>query len=322
MKQRISSFDIRVLISEIGKEITGAYLDKVQQIGPELFKFSFSSKTGKKDLLIEIGKRFNLTSYSIKAPEKPSQLSIVLRKYLENKKLEKIDQHEFDRVVVMDFGEHSLVLEFFSHGNMLLIDKESKINLNFRSEEWKDRKIKKGEGYRFPNAGLNPYSITLDEFKEIFTEKDAVRGLAKSLSFGGEYAEEICYKAGIDKNKEKLDDEEKERLFSAMRQMLFSKTEPVMQNNQLFPFPLSKSDVQKSYKTMNEAVDEFYLKEQEESQKLKKLRKRLDEQINALQRFEKEILENKEKGDLIYKSYTDIERMLDKKKGKFVAELD
>ena len=320
MELRLSSFEIRALVEEASKALEKGRLDKVQQVGPELFRLSFSTKSGKKDLLIEIGKRFNLTEYSIKAPEKPSQLSLLLRKHLENKRLEAIEQHDFDRVVVLDFGEYMLILEFFSHGNMILVDKDYKILLTFRHEQWKDRKLEKGAVYRFPKGGINPYKIDLSEFKKLFTEKDAVRSLAKNLSLGGDYAEEICALAGVDKNA-KPNDAEKESLYKAMEKMLKFKIEPVVQDNRLFPFPLSGREVQKRYKSMNAAVDEFYLAKPE-SQKLKKLRKRLEEQQKALERFEKEAEENRRKGDLIYSNCLLIEKALEKKKGKFTVELD
>lgn len=321
MELRLSSFEIRALVEESSKEIEKAHLTKVQQIGKELFRLSFSTKSGKKDLLVDIGKRFNITGYSIKAPEKPSQVSIVLRKYLENRILEKIEQHGFDRVIVLDFGENKIILEFFSHGNLILIDNKDKIILTFRHEEWKDRKLEKGQTYLFPKGSLNPYTIGPSEFKEIFTEKDTVRSLVKSLSFGGDYAEEICLLAGVDKNKEP-DEKDKEKLYKSMKKILDFKIEPVIQNDRLFPFPLSGLEIQKRFKSMSEAVDEFYLSKQPESQKLKKLRKRLDEQTKALDRFSGEAEDSRKKGDLIYSNYTSIEKMLDKKKGKFTIELD
>ena len=321
MELRLSSFEIRALVEETSKELEKARLTKVQQIGTELFKLSFSTKSGKRDLLIEIGKRLNLTSYSIKAPEKPSQVSVILRKHLENRQLEKIEQHGFDRVVVLDFGGNKIILEFFSHGNLILTDEANKIILTFRHEEWKDRKLEKGQAYVFPKGSLNPYKIGLSEFKGIFTEKDAVRSLVKSLSFGGDYAEEICLLAGVEKNKEP-DEKDKEKLYKAMQKILNFVIDPVMQDDKLFPFPLSSPEVQKRFKSMNEAVDEFYLSKQPESQKLKKLRKRLDEQVKALDRFTNEADDSRKKGDLIYTNYTSIEKMLDKKKGKFTIELD
>jgi predicted ribosome quality control (RQC) complex YloA/Tae2 family protein len=259
--------------------------------------------------------------YSIKAPEKASAISMILRKYLENKRLDKIEQHEFDRVVILDFSDHRIVLEFFSHGNMVLVDENNKIIFTFRHEEWKDRKLSKGAAYLFPQGGLNPFTISLTAFKKIFTEKDAVRSLAKNLSFGGDYAEEICLLADVDKNKEPTEGD-KERLYNAMKKVLNSKTEPVMQDDRLFPFPLSKFSIQKTYKSMNAAVDEFYLTQKEESQKLKKLRKRLEEQLKAVERFGREAEENRQKGDAIYKHYTKIEQLLEKKKGKFTPDLD
>jgi predicted ribosome quality control (RQC) complex YloA/Tae2 family protein len=125
----------------------------------------------------------------------------------------------------------------------------------------------------------------------------------------------------VEKNKEP-DEKDKEKLYKAMQKILNFVIDPVMQDNKLFPFPLSNQEVQKRFKSMNEAVDEFYLSKQPESQKLKKLRKRLDEQVKALDRFTNEAEESRKKGDLIYTNYTSIEKMLDKKKGKFTIELD
>jgi predicted ribosome quality control (RQC) complex YloA/Tae2 family protein len=323
METRISSFDIRALVEEAKKELQGAHLDKVQQIGPETFKFSFSTRAGKRNLIVEIGKRFNLTEYDIKAPEKPSQFSLRLRHEIESDILGSIEQYEFDRVVVLRFTVMSIVLEFFSNGNIILmLSDEKKILLNFRAEQWKDRTIAKGQLYLFPKGTLNPYKIPLEDFKGIFTERDAVRSLAKNLSFGGDYAEEICYRAGIDKNKEKPTGEEKEKLYSAMRQILYFKVEPVMQDGRIFPFPLRKFEIQKRYKSMNAAIDEFYIQHREESPKLKKLKKRLAEQQKALLAFEEEIKSNQGKGNLIYTHYQQIEKTIGKKKGKFSAELD
>lgn len=226
-------------------------------------------------------------------------LSTLLRKYLENRRLTGIEQYEFDRVVILDFDEYRLILEFFSHGNLILIDNKGSIILTFRGEEWKDRTLKRGEKYAFPKGAANPLKATLSDFKKTFADKDVVRTLAAAYSFGGEYAEEICSLAGVDKNKKNPSDSEKEKLYSAMKKVLGKKF----------------SDISKE-------IDGRYLVKQEESPKLKKLRKRLEEQQKALERFEKESKENKEIGDLIYKSYALIESKIRNKKGKVIVELD
>ena len=123
-------------------------MQKIQQIGRDLFKFTFSSP--KKELMIEPGKRMNLTFYKYDAPEKASQIAMMLRKKIKGKKLINIYQHGNDRVIVLEFNGFNLIVEFFSHGNFVLTDADFNILFTFRKEVWKDRELKKGGVYKFP----------------------------------------------------------------------------------------------------------------------------------------------------------------------------
>ena len=148
MAVAISNYVAKKVIEELKKQVEGKHLTNVQQIGRELFKFTFSSP--KKELLIEPGVRMHLTSYKFHAPEKASQVSMLLRKKLKGKKLIKLSQYKQDRVAVFEFKENYLIIEFFSHGNFLLTDKDFNILFTFRKEAWKDRELKKGAKYKFP----------------------------------------------------------------------------------------------------------------------------------------------------------------------------
>lgn len=172
----LSTFVFTSIVTELDK-LEGSHVEKIHQIGPETFRFAFS---GKKDLVMEIGVRLNLTNYKTTSPEKPSQVTLILRKYLGNKKLLKISQNKRDRIAVFDFGACDisrgltckLVGEFFSHGNLILTDENSKILFCFRPEEWKDRKIAKGGKYEFPKNTIPPikedYSPMTKEFVSRF----------------------------------------------------------------------------------------------------------------------------------------------------------
>ncbi len=154
MEASLSVDTIKVLAEELNEELVGKKVLKVQQVGRELFKITFGP--GKKELLIEPGKRIHLTQYVIQAPLKASQAAMFLRKHLKGEKVKRVYQYDEERIIVIEFEDYFLISEFFSHGNMVLADKEFTILFTFRKEEWKDRVFKKGEKYLFPK---NPHKV-------------------------------------------------------------------------------------------------------------------------------------------------------------------
>ena len=152
------------------------YLNKVQQLSGSVFRISFSAP--KKDLIIEPGRRMHITEYANTAPDKASQISMVLRKYLSSKKVKKVWQKENDRVMVIDFEGFKLITELFSNGNFILTDDDYNIIFTFLTEEWKDREIKKGVKYVFPanmtHEAREDYSPVT---KELVAEKGANRAI-------------------------------------------------------------------------------------------------------------------------------------------------
>jgi len=316
MGSAISSLTIKKLIEEIKPEIEDKYLSKIQQLENNLYRIRFSP--GSKDLLIEPGERLNITKYRLKAPQEATQASMVLRKHLENTKLQQIEQKGFDRVVEMTFTNgKKLIAELFSEGNLILTDSGKKIIYAHRRGEWKHRKIIKNEEYKYPPSETqNPQEITLKEFKELLEsgeDKKVVVNLAVDLGLGGKLAEYICKQAEIDKEKTKLTEEETKKIHDQIQQTLEKETKPVKQGNQINPFPLQENTDQE-YDTLNQAIDENYTKKEEEttkSGKLKELESRLEHQKQAIKRFKEKIKENKEKGDLIYKKYDKVAKAVE-----------
>jgi predicted ribosome quality control (RQC) complex YloA/Tae2 family protein len=205
---------------------------------------------------------------------------------------------------------------------MVLVDADFKVIFAFRYEDWKDRCIRRHAAYSYPQSGLDPQAVSLEEFSGIFKASDVVHSLVKAMGFGGVYAEEICRIAGVRKDLEKPGPVEIHRLYDAMRSLVGRKPEPVLQDGVVYPFPISGA-VEKRYPTMSEAIDDFYLqKERPANPRLEKLRRRLAEQEKALTGFERKTDEEKRKGDLVYSHFLEIEKGLRGRKGKIVLDLD
>jgi len=286
----ISSFLVSALVEELSF-LENAKLSKINQVGEELFLFKFQKERKKHDILFEVGKRFNETKFKITIPKRKAMLATLLQKKVGNKFLKKVYQYNFDRVVVLQFDDYNLIFEFFSHGNMIFTDKDFKILNTFRSETWKDRTLKKGEVYKFPK------SAELD-FKKLFTKSDVVRSLAMNLKIGGVYAEKICELAKVNKNKKKPTLDEIKNLEKAFKKI---------QKNKKFVFEI---EFDQQFDTANLSIDKkFAPLDFKEDKKMILLQKRLNEQEDAVQRFNKESEELKKKGDLLYSNFGTIQNI-------------
>lgn len=322
MENAISGLTIRRLVEELEKEIKEKYLDKVQQVGKNTFKFKITP--GPIDLLIEPGKRINITRYRIKAPSKPSQAAMIMRKQLSNQKIEEIEQLNFDRVVKITFTTgKKLLIELFGRGNIVITDEEDKITYVYNPQEMKEREVKKDKKYQPPTLKtINPLQLTPEKFKkEIKKSKNPFLMLTKRMGLGKTLTEEVYEKARLNENKE-FTDKDIEKLYKSLKEVINREKEPVKQEGEIRPFPI-KGKVEEKYKSINEAIDENYeftgkKKEDKKTKKeLEKLKNRLRNQKKAIKKFKDKVDENKKKGDLIYNNYGKISKAIKLyKKGK------
>lgn len=91
-----------------------------------LFKFS-RPDCPNRILLANPGFQIHITEVTWPTPNQPSNFVAKLRKHLINKRLSKISLAKDDRILVFSFPGHYLVFEFFSGGNLLLLDENYKI---------------------------------------------------------------------------------------------------------------------------------------------------------------------------------------------------
>ena len=322
----MSSIDIRAVLNELN--IEGMRVDKIYHYPPNEFRIKLRGK-GRVDVLVEAGKRFHATEFPKESPRFPSAVAMLLRKHLEGAKVERVYQHDFDRIVVVEFsrgGEKKIIVsELFGKGNLLLLDEDFKVILSVNPS------YKIGDVYSFPEKRLTPFDVkSVKDLEEILDEKEVVKTLATKLGLGGLYAEEILERAGVNKKKpgNELEKDEVRRIFEEMRR-IFEDVENCNFNPQIIlkggeyidfqPIDLKKYEgyEKKYFESFNKAVDEFYtrsaLKEIEakerKSEVIEKLENRLKIQLETKEKYEKESEKLRRIGDLIYEKYPFVEKI-------------
>ena len=225
MERQLSSFDIYVIVSEF-QELVGSRIDKIYQLSrDELLVRVRSSKTKQKEsIFIRNGELICVTQKPFETPLKPTTFAMTLRKYLLNGKVTEVTQHEFDRIINLRIskkeGEYTLVIEFFSNGNIILVNPYGKIIFPLISQRWAHRTIKAHETYRSPPSQITPFNLTFEKFTDLLkkSKADLVRTLAVNINLSGIIAEEICTRANIDKNIKikDLNEEDIKRVFVAL----------------------------------------------------------------------------------------------------------
>jgi len=340
----MTSFDVAAVVPELNLVIIGARIDNVYQIDSVTFLMKLRQPSQPPlHLLVEAGKRIHLTSYILKKPLKPPAFCMALRKHLKNGKVTAIQQHEFERIVVIKVstreGEFQLIFELFGEGNFILVGPQNTILHALVYRRMRDRNVLRGEVFQHaPPSGRNPLALSRQDFGEIklLGRLEVVRGLTRFLSIGGLYAEEILLRAQVEKNVmcESLTENEMDRIFEQLQQILYvikagninphtiidEKGEWV----DVVPIPLKKYTglKQKSYTTFSEALDEYYVEttmKARVTEAAKKVERELAKHQRILQRQQKALEELKEKvelnrrvGDTIFVHLGELQLLLQK----------
>lgn len=344
----MTSFDIAALTPELDRTIKGARIDNIYQINPTTLLLKLRQPTQPSlHLLIEAGKRLHLTSYALERPKRPSAFCMALRKHLRNGRVTGIQQHEFERVTMVQVstgkGDFQLISELFGGGNIILVDPQNKILHALTYRRMRDRNILRGEIFQHaPPHGRNPLKLSRSDFGEIkaLGQLEIVKALTKFLSIGGFYAEEILLRAGVNKDAacKSLTSQETGRIFDELHQILsISETgnvEPCIVIDErgawidVTPLRLRKyvRFKQKPYTTVNGALDEYYTKaimeervvevSKEAEKELAKQRRILKRQQKALKDSREKIEQNRKIGDVIYVHFNDLQFLLQKIAGE------
>ncbi|MGD0496726.1 MAG: ribosome rescue protein RqcH [Candidatus Bathyarchaeia archaeon] len=283
--KEFTSFDVAAVVRELKTEVLCSIVSNIYQLDAK----TIALKLHKADkpplwLILEAGRRMNLTVYASEKPSTPPAFCMALRKYLRNARLSSIEQYEFERVVVLSFNaqdiDFRLILELFGDGNIILVGENAEILQALVYRRMRDRNVVRGEPFRFaPSSGKNPFKVGYEEFNltlKSFGDVEVVRALARFLSIGGIYAEEVLARAGVHKAKvcNLLSDDEVKSIFESLQELLSQVTNGALEPRVVFdktdvlvdatPLRLKRYESETfrihSHGTFNDALDEFYAK--------------------------------------------------------------
>jgi len=336
MKQSMSSFDIYAEVQEL-QNIINARVNKVFQVTKDELKIVLNVRgEGKKDLVIEAGRRLHLTGYPKPSPPKPSMFVMTLRKYIGNGILLAVRQVGFDRIVEFTFKgkggeEYLLVVELFGNGNVLLLNSSREILAVMKPKRYTTREVVTKAKYELPPQRVNPFELEATEIKDMVdnSKGDLVRTLATALGLGGIYAEEVCLRAGIEKTKKSITLEEAEVIREKILELKDSvgKDKPriIVEDNLAIDITPVKLEIHRDkraeeFESMNEALDTYFttyeidhieaLRRKKYEEELGRYRARLKDQTSILRKYLQGERKYKEMGDLIYQHYTLVEKLI------------
>ena len=329
----MSSFDVRSMAEEMNV-LENGHMDKIFQwdSGTVLFRINISGQ-GKKDLFFKDGKWLYMPAVKPETPTNPLSFATYLRKYLDNARIGKSYQIGFDRLIIMEVFkanyDYKLIFELFGGGNILLVN-DGKIENCLIHRTMKDRKVRPGEPYVMPKSRFNPTSSPFEEFIDVFknSTSDVVRTLATGASLGGQYAEEVCLRANIEKNTpvSNLTESNINELWNSMKDLLDSISKnpiPTMylveeKVEDITPTTLKIYDSmeKKTFPTISEAIDDMLTKSAANEEKeykdpeLEKLKRRIDKQVETIEEYKAASEELKIKAESIYTNYQQIDELL------------
>ena len=339
LKRQLSSFDIYIIVDEL-QELKGSFIEKIYQLSRKeiLVKLKNVSRSQKESLYIRNGEFLCLTQKTLQTPEKPSTFAMALRKYLQNGRILGVSQHEFDRIIKIEVSkgdeQHSLIIELFSNGNIILTDREDKIILPLIRQSWAHRIVRGREPYVPPPSQINTFQLSFDHFVELLrsSSADLVRTLAVSLNLSGPIAEEICLRAHIGKHTkfEDLDHEALLKMYDTLVTFheLFNQKQfdPILVKQQgeiidILPFAFVRyQDVEMEHIPRFVRGFDVFLEYSEpretssttikQDQRMEKLERQLKQQQDTVDRYQQESKRKKRMGDLVYLHFQEIESLL------------
>ncbi len=325
---QLSNLALAYLLEEIRPVIEGSIVRKVQQVNPSGFKLKLQTREGTKDLVLVLD-AFFLSGHTFPVEEKPGNFTLRLKKFLLNRKIMRLWQHKFERIVFIEFEGFSLALEMFHNGNLVLLDKDNTITDVLKMQEFSDRTLKRKEKYSLPpERGLDPLELTEKNLAEKFSEskKDAFHAFVSSVNIAPEIAEEVFFSQKIKKEKSasELSSNEIKKLVNSTKDFYTvskNRLSPHKTEKSILAFPLSSlSKTSVPIASINYFLDDYYSSHteqeirkeqtQEKSTEKSKLEYKSIQQKTALETLSQDKGDSSLAGQKIYENYKEIHAIL------------
>jgi len=334
MKQQLAGIELLRVVKEL-KEIIGGKINQIyvnREKKEMLFEVYVSNK-GRQLLRIIFPSFIFLASVKPESQTKPDGYCMYLRKYLKNARVKEIEQVGAERILCITIEAHDITkkeyvpviykmyIELFSKGNFILANEQNMILSPLEIQEWSSRSIKAKEQYVYPHQEYNMFQMSETDFEKALEKSDKdtlVTTLAVNFGLGGIYAEEVCERAGVQKNIKPA--AEGKKVYAGFQKLLDdvqNGTAVIVMNNNVqedvFPCALKKYPSTRSCPSFLEALDQYFSplvmqKERtEQTSKKEKIKTKLltmiasqEKQITVCQ---EEYEHNQQIGEIIYKNY-------------------
>lgn len=339
---KFSNFDVFAITKELGTILPHGKIDNVYEIDGELLLLKIKTHLNeKKNLIVKNDSRLNFTNFNYPIPKYPSQYIMSLRKYLKNKIILSVNQHNFDRIIIFEISNvegktWKFIVELFNKGNYILLDENNIVKIAKSYSKYRDRDILANREYNFPSSrGRDFLNLSQIDFNETVSnlEDEIVRILARNINISGTISEEICLRAEVDKKRSGRDltPLELDALFNSFKklrnELLFGEIKAQIVFNEqdeeisVIPFGLElyKDNKVQQFNSFNEAVDVFFSKldsnkiitpqDQAVNQKIKSQEKILTNQREYLEELKAKKKLYYEHGDFIYVNFNTLNKL-------------
>ncbi|UCE11653.1 MAG: DUF814 domain-containing protein [Candidatus Thorarchaeota archaeon] len=343
----MSNIDIRMILPELKLATEGAFIKNVYQYGDVFVLKLYQPAGGTSQLLIQPGRRIHLTEFRRAAPRIPPKFCTVLRKYLRDRRIVSVEQHDLDRILVIEVGgeesSYKLVAELFGNGNLLLLDPEDSIFIAMKYRKMRDRDVVPKATYLFPPPrGEDIFGRPEGSVEAILSDSNAnvVRTLASRLNLDSLSCEEICALSGVEPTMKVTEIEDQTRRDLEMGLDLFIEKlrtgvnaplvvledaeEDEEERTQIaflpFQFEVYSGNDSDIFETFSQAIDDFFgvSVAEEEDEKLdavtketQRLQRIVDKQQESISRLEEKTEKLKTEGELIYVHFQIVQDVLD-----------
>ena len=299
LKKELSSLEIMEFVKEL-KQYEYAYLDKLGFSDSFMIRLH-SSEKGKAIFVFDYPYVY-LTKQKIQFENKG--FAQFLKKYVDNFRIEKIFQLGSERIFVFDLSKYFLVFELFYGGDIVFLDKDKTILRDFN----KTGGSKKEKKYLLLDNYSDYFNCNFETFYGKLKQDVLVKSLARMI--GGVYAEELCYRLGIDKKTE-VDEEIAKRAYTAFHELL--KERPCFcyyPEQSLFSVrKLSMYSGFKQFKTFSDMITNL-LNQDVKDQELEKLDNAIKMQEQGILKMKDKIASLEKDVETIYSNYPFFDKVL------------
>ena len=304
---------------EIKNELVGGRVSKIYQLSNYDFLFVLRSKSKKQELVISASpeySRIHLTKLAYDKPSTPPTFCMFLRKHLEGGKIKDIKQHNNDRIIIIefetrnelgDFIELKLIAELMGkHSNIIVTNNDLRIMEAIKHVSPFDeqaRTVHPGATYTFPESTKkDPFD--LNEVDKFFKNNDNFNAFEIRNNFEGLsplFTNDLIYQ--FENSNTDILEIYKTLLQNTLSPTLIKSTK----NTYYFYDPISIEGDRVKYESLNDLVDAFYFKK-DEQKKVKQKSKDLELFIkNSIKKLKSKI--RKQKTELEDASNKDIYRV-------------